>query len=122
MYSLKPPPQVSLVPAHLDVVKAIVQKSVKDRSIEQTIRTYEEIWLSKVFNLKLYVNNKLEYSNKQSEDDVRTHILGLGLNGSYQINTTSFTRVSRHMTEGRLSPRLVSCFKRRAQAPRATSA
>ena len=31
-----------------------MQKADKDLSLEQTIKTYEEIWLSKVFNLKLY--------------------------------------------------------------------
>ena len=39
-------------------MRQIVQKAVKDLSIEQTLRTYEEIWLSKIFNLKQYENQK----------------------------------------------------------------
>ena len=70
---------------HVDEVKSIVQKAIKDLSIEQTIKTYEEIWLSKVFTLRSY--NVTSVSNvgygagpgsvsvarkMNNEDDVRT--------------------------------------------------
>ncbi len=56
---------------HADEVKLIVQKAVKDLSIEQTLKTYEEIWLSKTFTLQLYENPKPENLNySQMNDDV----------------------------------------------------
>lgn len=56
---------------HVEDVKLIVQKAVKDLSIEQTIKTYEEIWLSKVFSLKIYAYPRSDSSDKLlNEDDV----------------------------------------------------
>ena len=42
-------------------------------SIEQTIKTYEEIWLSKTFILKLYTTHRVEaVANKApNEEDVK---------------------------------------------------
>ncbi|CAF0814108.1 unnamed protein product [Brachionus calyciflorus] len=60
---------------HVDEVKFIVQKAVKDLSIEQTIKTYEEIWLSKIFNLKIYSYPRSETTDKalNEEDDKSSH-------------------------------------------------
>ena len=37
-----------------DEVRTIIQKATKDVAIESSLRTYEEVWLSKVFELKRY--------------------------------------------------------------------
>lgn len=42
---------------HVDDVKAIVQRAIKDLSIEQALKKYEEIWLSKVFELSEHTRN-----------------------------------------------------------------
>ena len=40
---------------HVDDVRAIVQRAVKDLSIEQSLKTYEEVWLSKIFETREHV-------------------------------------------------------------------
>ncbi|XP_022099208.1 dynein beta chain, ciliary-like [Acanthaster planci] len=40
---------------HVDEVRAIVQRAVKDVTIESALKTYEEIWLSKIFELRPHV-------------------------------------------------------------------
>jgi dynein heavy chain len=62
---------------HVDEVKQIVQKAIKDLSIEQTIKTYEEIWLSKMFELKKYGQSSLDPAatgkpQSNEEDDARS--------------------------------------------------
>ena len=39
-------------------------------SIEQTLRTYEEIWLSKVFKLEVYDSQKYENLNSSGMEEV----------------------------------------------------
>ena len=39
-------------------VRAIVQRAVKDLLIEESLKTYEEVWLSKVFEMRDHVRNK----------------------------------------------------------------
>ena len=60
-------------------MKLIVQKAVKDLSIEQTIKTYEEIWLSKTFVLKLYTTQRIEAltSKTTNEEDVKNKLFHL---------------------------------------------
>ncbi|KAL5020323.1 hypothetical protein ScPMuIL_003215 [Solemya velum] len=45
---------------HVDDVRGIVQRAVKDLSIEQSLKTYEEVWLSKIFELQLHIRSKFE--------------------------------------------------------------
>ena len=45
---------------HVDDVRGIVQRAVKDLSIEQSLKTYEEVWLSKVFQFHLHIRSKLD--------------------------------------------------------------
>ena len=47
---------------HVDDVRAIVQRAVKDLAIENALKTYEEVWLSKVFELRYHVRNKMSSS------------------------------------------------------------
>ncbi|XP_033103095.1 dynein heavy chain 9, axonemal-like [Anneissia japonica] len=74
---------------HVDEVRAIVYRAVKDVSIESALRTYEEIWLSKIFDLKTHVRttavaervdkddgNKSEYSESEAGTGTRSMILG----------------------------------------------
>lgn len=42
----------------MDDVRAIVQRAVKDLAIEKSLKTYEEVWLSKLFELRLHVRSK----------------------------------------------------------------
>lgn len=52
--------QVSMCPfsEHGDDVRAIVQRAVKDLAIEKSLKTYEEVWLSKVFEMREHVLRK----------------------------------------------------------------
>ncbi|XP_076457719.1 uncharacterized protein LOC143291635 isoform X3 [Babylonia areolata] len=43
---------------HVDDVRAIVQRAVKDLAIEMSLKTYEEVWLSKIFDLRPHTRNK----------------------------------------------------------------
>ncbi|XP_069115919.1 uncharacterized protein [Argopecten irradians] len=60
---------------HVDDVRVIVQKAVKDLSIEQSLKTYDEIWLSKIFETRLHTRSRMEqqfssqdaHSESQSE-------------------------------------------------------
>lgn len=36
-----------------------MQRAVKDLSIEQSLKTYEEVWLSKIFEMREHTRNKL---------------------------------------------------------------
>ncbi len=36
---------------HADEVRGVIQRSSKDVGIEKTLKTYEEVWLSKTFEL-----------------------------------------------------------------------
>ncbi|GFO25145.1 dynein beta chain, ciliary-like, partial [Plakobranchus ocellatus] len=54
---------------HVDDVRAIVQRAVKDLAIENALKTYEEVWLSKVFELRYHVRNKLSVSADVTQDN-----------------------------------------------------
>ena len=57
----------------MDDVRAIVQRAVKDLSIEQSLKTYEEVWLSKIFELQEHSRSRLANSASKTEvekDDV----------------------------------------------------
>ncbi|XP_070202269.1 uncharacterized protein [Littorina saxatilis] len=43
---------------HVDDVRAIVQRAVKDLAIESSLKTYEEVWLSKIFEMRLHTRNR----------------------------------------------------------------
>ena len=46
-----------------------MSKAVKDLSIEQTLKTYEEIWLSKVFEFEVYIDHRSESLTKSANDE-----------------------------------------------------
>lgn len=48
------------VSEHVDDVRAIVQKAVKDLAIDQSLKTYDEIWTSKLFELRLHTRVRTE--------------------------------------------------------------
>ncbi|XP_071095883.1 uncharacterized protein [Haliotis cracherodii] len=54
---------------HVDDVRAIVQRAVKDLSIEQSLKTYEEVWLSKIFELRSHVRSKTTSSASDVPDN-----------------------------------------------------
>lgn len=43
---------------HAEEVRAIIQRAAKDVAIESSLKTYEEVWLSKIFELKAHVRMK----------------------------------------------------------------
>lgn len=45
---------------HVDDVRAQVQRAVKDLSIEQSLKTYDEVWLSKIFELRPHTRIRTE--------------------------------------------------------------
>ncbi|XP_056010102.1 uncharacterized protein LOC125667097 [Ostrea edulis] len=60
---------------HVDDVRAQVQRAVKDLSIEQSLKTYDEVWLSKIFELRPHTRIRTELDvaptnqDQQSESD-----------------------------------------------------
>ncbi|KAI0240665.1 Dynein heavy chain 9, axonemal [Lamellibrachia satsuma] len=62
---------------HVDDVRAIVQRAIKDLSIEQSLKTYEEVWLSKKFELCEHARNKAIVQNmtrqEQEEANMDAH-------------------------------------------------
>ncbi|XP_053409232.1 uncharacterized protein LOC123561373 isoform X4 [Mercenaria mercenaria] len=54
---------------HVDDVRAIVQRAVKDLSIEQSLKTYEEVWLSKIFQFLVHIRSK----SAEMAGDVTVH-------------------------------------------------
>jgi hypothetical protein len=77
---------------HIDEVKSIIQKAVRDLSIEQTIKTYEEVWLSKIFKLKKHEILNSEVKRAQRDEDEKSN--GSKIPNS-QLNTTkSMKRLS----------------------------
>ena len=43
---------------HVDEVRSIIQRATKDVAIESSLKTYEEVWLSKIFDLRLHSHVK----------------------------------------------------------------
>ena len=46
-----------------------MQRAVKDLSIEQSLKTYEEVWLSKIFEVREHVRNKAIMSQQKAEKE-----------------------------------------------------
>lgn len=87
---------------HSEDVRAIVQRAVKDLSVEKTLKTYEEIWLGKLLELKEHARNRAliaqyESSTKESnnrEGDTFSEA-SQPERGSRQYSRMSGTTVSR---------------------------
>ena len=57
----------------MDDVRGIVQRAVKDLSIEQSLKTYEEVWLSKIFQFHIHIRSKMV----TSEANLHVSITGI---------------------------------------------
>ena len=55
---------------HVEEVRAIIQRAAKDVAIESSLKTYEEVWLSKIFELKAHVKMKGPSSATAATQDV----------------------------------------------------
>ena len=44
---------------HLKSVQSVVEKAMLDAKIERSLKTYEEIWLSKIFELQVHARSQL---------------------------------------------------------------
>ncbi|XP_064650622.1 uncharacterized protein LOC135502065 isoform X3 [Lineus longissimus] len=55
---------------HVEDVRAIVQRAVKDLSIENSLKFYEEVWLSKLFEMRQHVQTKVIEAKPTEEDGV----------------------------------------------------
>ncbi len=51
----------------MDVVREIISKAEKDLSIENSLRTFEEIWLSKVFELREHKRSRMSSAASAAE-------------------------------------------------------
>ena len=60
---------------HVDDVRAIVQRAIKDLSIEQSLKTYEEVWLSKKFELCEHARNKAMVQSGTSKDQEEANMV-----------------------------------------------
>ena len=77
---------------HVDDVKAIVQRAIKDLSIEQSLKKYEEIWLSKVFELTDHVRNSvIQASIKDTGASVSSVIITLKMSFMFVCINQQFT-------------------------------
>ncbi|XP_052060514.1 uncharacterized protein LOC127700861 isoform X4 [Mytilus californianus] len=90
---------------HIDDVRAIVQKAVKDLAIDQSLKTYDEIWTSKLFKLRLHTRVRTEqeliaapdqHSESQSEGGSQPP---LPITSRSQARTTS--RISNQSSTGK---------------------
>ncbi|CAH1797693.1 unnamed protein product [Owenia fusiformis] len=95
---------------HVDDVRAIVQRAVKDLSIEQSLKTYEEVWLSKIFDLRSHVRVKAPTTagtvieqSKQDDTQSESHSeAGSNLASKTQMRTTtSASRISNQSAQSR---------------------
>ena len=57
---------VSFPTEHEDDVRAIVQRAVKDISVEKSLKTYEEVWLSKIFELREHTRSRLTNASSKT--------------------------------------------------------
>ena len=61
---------MSLSTDHADEVRAIIQRAAKDVAIESSLKTYEEVWLSKIFELRAHTRMKGPSSATAATQDV----------------------------------------------------
>ena len=66
---------ISIFPDHVDEVRAIVQRAVKDVTIESALKTYEEIWLSKIFELRPHVRVIGGASSEKQDKEVGSNCI-----------------------------------------------
>lgn len=55
---------------HAEEVRAIIQRAAKDVAIESSLKTYEEVWLSKIFELRAHTRMKSLSSAAAATQDV----------------------------------------------------
>ena len=55
---------------HAEEVRAIIQRAAKDVAIESSLKTYEEVWLSKIFELRAHTRMKGPSSATAATQDV----------------------------------------------------
>lgn len=65
---------VPLFTDHAEEVRAIIQRAAKDVAIESSLKTYEEVWLSKIFELKAHTRMKGPSSATAATQDVSTQL------------------------------------------------
>ena len=53
---------------HADEVHGVIQRAAKDVGIEKTLKTYEEVWLSKTFELVKHTRLSTTSTNAQTYD------------------------------------------------------
>lgn len=64
-----------VIAEHVDDVRAIVQRAIKDLSIEQSLKTYEEVWLSKKFELCEHARNKAIVQNMTRQEQEEANMV-----------------------------------------------
>lgn len=72
---------ISFYPDHVEEVRAIIQRAAKDIAIESSLKTYEEVWLSKIFELKAHVRMKGPSSATAATHDVSMFLFSCCLLG-----------------------------------------
>ena len=55
---------------HAEEVRSIIQRAAKDVAIESSLKTYEEVWLSKIFELRAHTRMKGPSSATAPTQDV----------------------------------------------------
>ena len=62
--------QLSPPTDHVEDVRTIVQRAVKDLTIENALKTYEAIWLSKLFELRPHVRTIQTGGSERADKEV----------------------------------------------------
>eukprot|EP00057_Strongylocentrotus_purpuratus_P006394 XP_011660868.1 PREDICTED: dynein beta chain, flagellar outer arm [Strongylocentrotus purpuratus] len=88
---------------HVDEVRAIVQRAVKDVTIESALKTYEEIWLSKLFDLRPHVRHIVVGTSEKNDKDQHSDTKSEMSQSQSDLGTAITDTRSRRRTMSRMS-------------------
>ncbi|KAH9514965.1 hypothetical protein Btru_021540, partial [Bulinus truncatus] len=83
---------------HVDDVRAIVLRAVKDLAIENALKNYEEVWLGKIFELKhhihIKVSSNVEINQDSQSENSQNEAYGGAAAGGANKNVRAISRTS----------------------------
>ena len=90
-----------------------MQRAVKDLSIEQSLKTYEEVWLSKIFELREHTRSRLmiaaSKTNTAEKEDEQVRFDNLGECTDRCYNRSKIVQVVTNKQLNELKQRSLSC-------------
>ena len=108
----------------MDDVRAIVQRAVKDLSVEKSLKTYEEVWLSKIFELREHTRSRLtnvssKTNTTEKEEEQVSHPNQVGVLLKLCVNLIFTVIHTRILIVVETKKVLVVCLNRRIPMQRA---